>query len=112
MQQPDQLRQRVALALRQILVGSNLEVSGTHGLRGHRWMGASNSQRNTILPNLPNFGCDRRIGFVWRAWRWAFHQQGQALARTRVTEPRFIPVKSLSWAAFRRHRHTWVRAGS
>jgi hypothetical protein len=66
-QQPDQLRQRVAPALRQILVGSNLEVFGTHGLRGHRWMGATDSQLNTILPNLPNFGSDRRIGFVWRA---------------------------------------------
>jgi uncharacterized protein (DUF1800 family) len=31
--QPDQLRQRVALALQQILVVSNLEVSGTYGFR-------------------------------------------------------------------------------
>lgn len=30
---PDQLRQRVALALKQIVVVSNLEVSGTYGLR-------------------------------------------------------------------------------
>jgi uncharacterized protein (DUF1501 family) len=28
------------------------------------WMGASDSQLNTILPNLPNFGSNRRIGFV------------------------------------------------
>ena len=28
------------------------------------WMGASDSQLNTILPNLPNFGSRRRIGFV------------------------------------------------
>jgi uncharacterized protein (DUF1800 family) len=34
-QGPDQLRQRVALALQQILVVSNHEVSGTYGLRGY-----------------------------------------------------------------------------
>lgn len=28
------------------------------------WMGASDSQLNTILPNLTNFGSHRRIGFV------------------------------------------------
>jgi uncharacterized protein (DUF1800 family) len=33
--QPDQLRQRVAFALQQILVVSNLEVSGTYGLRNY-----------------------------------------------------------------------------
>lgn len=34
-ERPDQLRQRVALALQQIVVVSNLEVSGTYGLRGY-----------------------------------------------------------------------------
>lgn len=34
-QQPDQLRQRVAFALQQILVVSNIEVSGTYGLRNY-----------------------------------------------------------------------------
>jgi uncharacterized protein (DUF1800 family) len=34
--QPDQLRQRVALALHQILVVSELEVSGTYGLRNYQ----------------------------------------------------------------------------
>jgi uncharacterized protein (DUF1800 family) len=33
--QPDQLRQRVALALQQILVVSNVEVDGTYGLRNY-----------------------------------------------------------------------------
>jgi uncharacterized protein (DUF1800 family) len=33
--QPDQLRQRVALALQQIVVVSNVEVSGTYGLRNY-----------------------------------------------------------------------------
>ncbi len=33
--QPDQLRQRVALALQQIVVVSNLEVDGTYGLRNY-----------------------------------------------------------------------------
>lgn len=28
------------------------------------WMGANDSQLNAILPNLPNFGSNRRIGFV------------------------------------------------
>ena len=28
------------------------------------WMGASDNQLNTILPNLSNFGSNRRIGFV------------------------------------------------
>ncbi len=36
--QPDQLRQRVALALQQIVVVSNLEVFGTYGLRGYHNM--------------------------------------------------------------------------
>ena len=36
--QPDQLRQRVALALQQIVVVSNLEVSGTYGLRNYHNM--------------------------------------------------------------------------
>ncbi|GIX23975.1 MAG: hypothetical protein KatS3mg122_1206 [Caldimonas sp.] len=35
---PDQLRQRVALALQQILVVSNLEVEGTYGLRNYHNM--------------------------------------------------------------------------
>jgi len=35
---PDQLRQRVALALQQLLVISNLEVSGTYGLRNYHNM--------------------------------------------------------------------------
>jgi uncharacterized protein (DUF1800 family) len=34
--QPDQLRQRVAFALQQILVVSDLEVSGTYGLRNYQ----------------------------------------------------------------------------
>lgn len=33
--QPDQLRQRVAFALQQLLVVSNMEVSGTYGLRNY-----------------------------------------------------------------------------
>jgi hypothetical protein len=33
--QPDQLRQRMAFALQQIVVVSNLEVSGTYGFRNH-----------------------------------------------------------------------------
>jgi uncharacterized protein (DUF1501 family) len=28
------------------------------------WMGASDSQLNTVLPNLPNFGSARNLGFV------------------------------------------------
>jgi uncharacterized protein (DUF1501 family) len=28
------------------------------------WMGASDAQLNSILPNLPNFGSDRRVGFL------------------------------------------------
>lgn len=36
--QPDQLRQRVALALQQIVVVSNLEVFGTYGLRNYQNM--------------------------------------------------------------------------
>ncbi len=36
--QPDQLRQRVALALQQMVVVSNLEVSGTYGLRNYHNM--------------------------------------------------------------------------
>jgi uncharacterized protein (DUF1800 family) len=40
--QPDQLRQRVAFALQQILVVSNLEVEGTYGLRRYQ---------NTLLDN-------------------------------------------------------------
>jgi uncharacterized protein (DUF1800 family) len=36
MTQPDQLRQRVALALQQILVVNNQEVTGTYGLRGYQ----------------------------------------------------------------------------
>lgn len=43
---PDQLRQRVALALQQILVVSNLEVSGTYGLRGYHNMLLDNAFGN------------------------------------------------------------------
>jgi uncharacterized protein (DUF1800 family) len=46
LQQPDQLRQRVALALQQILVVSNLEVSGTYGLRGYQNMLLDNAFGN------------------------------------------------------------------
>lgn len=28
------------------------------------WMGASDSQLNSVLPNLPNFGSARNLGFV------------------------------------------------
>jgi len=44
--QPDQLRQRVALALQQILVVSNLEVPGTYGLRGYQNMLLDNAFGN------------------------------------------------------------------
>jgi uncharacterized protein (DUF1800 family) len=50
LQQPDQLRQRVTLALQQILVVSNLEVEGTYGLRYYY---------NTLLANA--FGNYRQI---------------------------------------------------
>ena len=45
-ERPDQLRQRVALALQQILVVSNLEVSGTYGLRGYQNMLLDNAFGN------------------------------------------------------------------
>ena len=45
-ERPDQLRQRVALALQQILVVSNLEVSGTYGLRGYHNMLLDNAFGN------------------------------------------------------------------
>jgi uncharacterized protein (DUF1800 family) len=48
--QPDQLRQRVAFALQQILVVSNLEVSGTYGFRYYY---------NTLLDNA--FGNYRQL---------------------------------------------------
>jgi uncharacterized protein (DUF1800 family) len=43
---PDQLRQRVALALQQILVVSEVEVSGTYGLRSHHNMLLNNAFGN------------------------------------------------------------------
>ncbi len=48
---PDQLRQRVALALQQLLVISNAEVSGTYGLRNYHNMLLDNAFGNyrTIL---------------------------------------------------------------
>ncbi len=46
MDQPDQLRQRVALALQQMVVVSNLEVSGTYGLRGYHNMLLDNAFGN------------------------------------------------------------------
>jgi uncharacterized protein (DUF1800 family) len=49
-QQPDQLRQRVAFALQQIVVISNLEVEGTYGMRYYY---------NTLLQNA--FGNYRQI---------------------------------------------------
>ncbi len=48
--QPDQLRQRVAFALQQILVVSNLEVDGTYGLRRYQ---------NVLLENA--FGSYRDV---------------------------------------------------
>jgi len=45
-ERPDQLRQRVALALQQIVVVSNLEVSGTYGLRGYHNMLLDNAFGN------------------------------------------------------------------
>jgi hypothetical protein len=48
--QPDQLRQRVALALQQIVVVSNLEVSGTYGFRNYH---------NDLLDN--SFGNYRQV---------------------------------------------------
>ncbi len=45
-ERPDQLRQRVALALHQILVVSNLEVFGTYGLRGYNNMLLGNAFGN------------------------------------------------------------------
>ena len=48
--QPDQLRQRVALALQQIVVVSNLEVSGTYGFRNYQ---------NALLDNA--FGNYRQV---------------------------------------------------
>ena len=48
--QPDQLRQRVALALQQIVVVSNLEVSGTYGFRNYQ---------NSLLDNA--FGNYRQV---------------------------------------------------
>jgi Protein of unknown function (DUF1800) len=48
--QPDQLRQRVALALQQILVVSSLEVSGTYGFRNYH---------NALLDNA--FGNYRQV---------------------------------------------------
>lgn len=45
-EQPDQLRQRVALALQQMVVVSNLEVSGTYGLRGYHNMLLDNAFGN------------------------------------------------------------------
>jgi len=48
--QPDQLRQRVAFALQQIVVVSNLEVSGTYGFRNYY---------NTLLDNA--FGNYRQV---------------------------------------------------
>ncbi len=50
MQRPDQLRQRVAFALQQIAVVSNLEVEGTYGLRYYY---------NTLLQNA--FGNYRQV---------------------------------------------------
>ncbi len=48
--QPDQLRQRVAFALQQIVVVNNLEVSGTYGFRNFH---------NTLLDNA--FGSYRQV---------------------------------------------------
>ncbi len=48
--QPDQLRQRVALALQQIVVVNNLEVSGTYGFRNYH---------NALLDNA--FGNYRQV---------------------------------------------------
>jgi uncharacterized protein (DUF1800 family) len=45
-ERPDQLRQRVALALQQIVVVSNLEVFGTYGLRSYNNMLLSNAFGN------------------------------------------------------------------
>lgn len=45
-EQPDQLRQRVALALQQIVVVSGLEVSGTYGLRAYHNMLLDNAFGN------------------------------------------------------------------
>lgn len=45
-ERPDQLRQRVALALQQILVVSGLEVFGTYGLRGYQNMLLDNAFGN------------------------------------------------------------------
>ena len=45
-ERPDQLRQRVALALQQMLVVSNLEVFGTYGLRSYQNMLLNNAFGN------------------------------------------------------------------
>lgn len=51
---PDQLRQRVALALQQILVVSQLEVDGTYGLRGYQNIFLENAFGNyrTVLKKV------------------------------------------------------------
>jgi uncharacterized protein (DUF1501 family)/uncharacterized protein (DUF1800 family) len=61
--QPDQLRQRVAFALQQILVVSNLEVSGTYGFRNYHNMLLDNAfgnyrevlRRVTLSPVMGDF---------------------------------------------------------
>jgi Protein of unknown function (DUF1800) len=54
MTKEDQLRQRVALALQQILVVSNLEVYGTYGLRYYHnmFLGSAFSNYRTILARV------------------------------------------------------------
>lgn len=51
---PDQLRQRMALALQQILVVSQLEVDGTYGLRGYQNLFLENAFGNyrTVLKKV------------------------------------------------------------